>query len=388
MKKKVWITIIIILCIGIIATPIIYFATTPQVKTEALVYGVDGIGNGPTKLTRTDDAEGMSYSFSGGFASDFDKAYPWSHMQTVKDEFDNVFVKIPKFYSKYTPNADGSCKLQISNKKLEGFSTLFIDGKGNELDYVMVGAYEATGTAERIYSKAGGFPLTGLTMDQFRVASMSNGKGYQQYDYLIMNIVNQLFTVEFATTDSQSIFIGYTLESISGQHTTGITDATGKDTCRMDSGSFKYRGIENVWGHKFKFVDGITFEGSLIHLSTNPEKYTTGVENLNDTYNVIGVSRVFSEGWVRGLNVDKNNSALVYINGTVKLYIDSTYNLADYHYFGKKDNPGQVMTYGGTTTYGERAGAWCWYTDQKPTGASTQITARLCYKPLNTFVSV
>lgn len=381
--KKPGIIILVVVLLLIIAAPVVYFLTVPQKKTTVNVYGVDGIGNSPTMLTRTDDAVDMKYSFSEGFKSDFDKVYPWSHMTTVKDQHDNVFVKIPKFYSKYTMNADGSVKLQIANAKLDGFSTLFIDGKGNEIDYVLVGAYEATGTSEQIFSKGGDFPLTGLNIDQFRTASRANGDGYQQFDFLIMSIINQLFTVEFATTDSQSIFYGYMYKTVSGSVMTGLTDVLNNSTGYFDSGVFKYRGIENIWGNKFKFVDGITFNGVNIYLSTDPSKYVAGNEYRNDSYKLIGIDRPVTEGRARGLKVDPSNSALAFINGTISLDISSEYNLADYYY--QKD-AGEVMTYGGPSGYGQRGGIWCFYGDQKPTSANTALTTRLCYKPINGFI--
>lgn len=381
--KKPGIIILVVVLLLIIAAPVVYFLTVPQKKTTVNVYGVDGIGNSPTTLTRTDDAVDMKYSFSDGFTSDFDKVYPWSHMTTVKDEFDNVFVKIPKFYSKYTMNADGSVKLQISNAKLNGFSTLFIDGKGNELDYVLVGAYEATGSSEQIYSKGGDFPLTGLTLDQFRTASRANGDGYQQFDFLILSIINQLFTVEFATTDTQSIFYGYMYNTVFGSVMTGLTDVLNSSTGFFDSGVFKYRGIENIWGHKFKFVDGITFSGVNIYLSTDPAKYVAGNEYRNDSYNLLGINRPVTEGLARGLSIDGSNSALAFINGTILLNISSPYNLADYYYHTET---GEVMTYGGPSGYGTRGGMWCFYGHQKATASSYDITSRLCYKPINGFV--
>ena len=198
-----------------------------------------------------------------------------------------------------------------------------------------------------------------------------------------MNIINQLFTVEFATTDSQSIFYGYAYSSISGQHTTGITNTAGSNTCRMDSGAFKYRGIENVWGHKWKFVDGITFSGTSVYVSTDPESYVAGYDNLNSTYKRMGIARPLTEGNVRGLTVDPNNSSIVYISGIIQLDVDVEYNLADYHYFGRQ---GEVMTYGGPSGYGRRAGAWCWYSDQFANSSNTYMGSRLCYKPINTFI--
>ena len=97
---------------------------------KAKIYGVDKVGSStPSALTRTDDAVGLSYTVgTTDIVSDFDRCYPWSDMQEVTDASGNVFIKIPKFYSKITKNSDGTYKHQISGIRYEGFSTLFVDG--------------------------------------------------------------------------------------------------------------------------------------------------------------------------------------------------------------------------------------------------------------------
>lgn len=114
--------------------------------------------------------------------SDFDNCYPWSNIEEVTDGAGNVFVKIPKFYSKITANADGTYKHQLSGTKHEGFDTLFKVGT-KEIDYVMVGKYEGSGSSSRAYSKSGQTVLTEITCDDFRTACKANGTGYQRYDF-------------------------------------------------------------------------------------------------------------------------------------------------------------------------------------------------------------
>ena len=107
------------------------------------IYGVDGVGQSNPTLTRTDAAVGLSYSIGASeISSDFNNCYPWSEMHEVTDEFGNVFIRIPKFYTKVTKNGNGTYKYQISGCRYDGFSTLFIDGKGNEIPYDWCGGIE------------------------------------------------------------------------------------------------------------------------------------------------------------------------------------------------------------------------------------------------------
>ncbi|MCX4363862.1 MAG: hypothetical protein OSJ74_10875, partial [Clostridia bacterium] len=195
-----------------------------MVLEKARIYGVDGVGQSSPSLTRTDAAEGMTFTKGASeIKSDFDKCFPWSDMHEVVDEAGNVFIYIPKFYSKITKNANGTYKHQISGFRYEGFSTLFVDGKGNEIDYVLVGKYEASGSSTKAESKSGKTCLVNITLPQMRTACKAQGEGYQQYDFLIDAIIKELFLIEFATTNSQSIMRGWT-DGNSAALQTGHTD--------------------------------------------------------------------------------------------------------------------------------------------------------------------
>ena len=145
------------------------------------IYGVDGVGKSSPTLERTDASVGLGYTKGvSEIYSDFDKCYPWCEMHEVVDELGNVFIRIPKFYTKITKNDDGSYKHQISGCRYDGFSTLFIDGKGNELDYILVGKYEGScdgsdyATA-KMKSVSGATVKVSITIDNYRKACRNNG---------------------------------------------------------------------------------------------------------------------------------------------------------------------------------------------------------------------
>lgn len=201
--------------------------------------------------------------------SDFDRCYPWCEMKEVTDKFGNVFIRVPKFYTKITKNTNGTYKHQISGCRYDGFGTLFVDGKGNELDYVLIGKYEGSydSTNSRMMSKSGQTVKVSITLPNYRTACKAVGAGYQQYDFLIDAIIKELFMIEFATTNSQSIMQGFTngenTAALITGHTDNIktpsgsynnnhdleTDPWTDATCNTDGKhACKYRGIENPWG--------------------------------------------------------------------------------------------------------------------------------------------
>lgn len=354
---------------------------------KAKIYGVDKVGSSnPSALIRTDDAVGLNVTVGASeITSDFDRCYPYSDMQEVTDEYGNVFIKIPKFYAKITPNADGTFKHQISGVRYEGFTTLFVDGEGNELDYILVGKYEGSGNSSRIYSKSGQTVLVNITMDNFRNGCKANGAGYQQYDFLIDLIIKELWLVEMKTTNSQAIMYGYA-RSNSAAVKTGRTDdvktPSGSEVSNTDGKhACKYRGIENLWGNVYKWCDGISFGGDAVdeddemyyekvYVCTDPKSYAAG--KIASPYVYQGDRH--SGGYTSKVAPLNRNPLIQYAteaNGT-----DATY-YADY-----ARACGSVLAVGGGWNYGTRAGLWRWDGGYYPSNAGSSVGGRLCKKPL------
>lgn len=348
---------------------------------KAKIYGVDKVGSSnPAALTRTDDAVGLNVTVgTSEITSDFDRCYPYSDMQEVTDEHGNVFIKIPKFYAKITKNADGTFKHQISGVRYEGFTTLFIDGEGNELDYILVGKYEASGNSSRAYSKSGATVLVNITCDALRTACKANGDGYQQYDFLIDLIIKELWLVEMKTTNSQAIMYGYA-NGNSAAVATGRTDAvktpSGSEESNTDGKhACKYRGIENLWGNTFTWCDGISFGGSnyyeKVYVCTDPKSYAAGKTASPYVYH----GDRPSSGWLKTVAPLNRHPLIQYATETSGG--SATTYFADY-----AGAYGSVLAVGGSWLSGTSAGLWYWSGSFSPSDASSTFGGRLCKKPL------
>jgi hypothetical protein len=314
-------------------------------------------------------------------------------MKEVTDSNGNVFIYIPKFYVKYTKNANGTYKHQISGCRYDGFVTLFCDGKGNEIDYVLVGKYEGSGSASKIYSKSGQTVLVNITLPNFRKGCVANGAGYQQYDFLIDAIIKELFLVEFATTNSQSIMRGYTASTNTAALITGHTDnvktASGSWNTNHDSDTdawtdtscntdgihaCKYRGIENPWGNTWTWCDGINFKKEKVFVCESPTDYAS--DKYDAPYTYMG-DRSIAEGYITKITPFAKNPALGYITGVGGS--ESTY-YCDYSWTNSGN--GTVLRCGGYWVTGSDAGLWSWSGSYGSSGSSGGIGGRLCYKPL------
>lgn len=348
-----------------------------MVSEKSKIYGVDNVGQSAPTLTRTDSAIGRTVTVGASeIKSDFDRCYPWSDMHEVVDDSGNVFIRIPKFYSRITKNANGTYKHQLSGYRYEGFTTLFVDGKGNEIDYVLVGKYEASGTSAKAESKSGKTCLVNVTLPQMRTACKANGEGYQQYDFLIDAIIKELFLIEMATTNSQSIMYGYlngNSAAVQTGRTDGVKTASGSEISNTDGKhACKYRGIENPWGNVWKWCDGITFSDEKVYICLDPTHYVS--EDTNPPYIYMG-DRPLDGNWIKGIDYFDKFPLLGYIS-SVSGGSDSTY-YCDYSW-----SEGTVLVVGGSWYYGLSGGLWSWYGYVGAGSSGSDIGGRLCYKPL------
>ena len=153
--------------------------------------------------------------------NDYDTAPIYSEMQDVTDSYGNVFVRIPRFYIKKTPTATGMIR-QISKRPMAGgyLPWCFWDFTNNiELPYVDIGKYNASLSADgtKLESKPNTYPLVIRHIVDFRALAMANGKGYQQLDIHMIDVLTTLFYIEFGTVNSDEIARGWT----AGNYSTG-----------------------------------------------------------------------------------------------------------------------------------------------------------------------
>ena len=249
------------------------------------IYGVYWDGSESTKWTRTDAATNFSDPNpainNGNGSSPFDNLMPWAGMERVEDPEFGTFVKIPKFWYKWTSsNNDNSLKLQIADKEIDGFKlspahycyprvAQYSERQGvvANPDYVYIGAYQC---AKNTYKSASNTtPHTvddGTTVSSIRdtlrnKTSNSNSSIYLLWDYWSLLTIWMLYLVEFADWDSKKK-IGYGCSETNTPSVTGKTDSMAYHTGTTASsrGSYsriRYRYIEDLWSNMFTFLDGI-----------------------------------------------------------------------------------------------------------------------------------
>lgn len=334
------------------------------VTCTATVYvlGVEGEGSSSGELTRTDMAVGLSYAKKTQatqgkmtITSDFSYVFPYNQIEEVTIG-DNVFIKIPKHYTKYTYDSEtGLMKTQISNVQGEGYilNPCFRNDAGVEQDCVLIGKYEATGTSSLAGSVSGEAPLTNITFDGMRTACKANGTDYGMLDYWTWRMLQDLFKIEFATTNSQSVMNGNT--STSSVENTGECDRVSRigSGSNINNGCMIYRGIENLYGNISKWCDGLGFSVRNIYVCYDPTAYEGG--KTSSPYQIVSYYIAENVGNVSARGFDSNNPIVWEATNT-----NGNTNFDSYWFdFTTNGGSNPCPAVGGDHTSVNRGGLWC-----------------------------
>lgn len=355
---------------------IIYNGTVVFEKTTAQIWGVSGLGNSDPTLTRTFDNVGkyfMENMNTGEIMTGFDTEF---NFETVVQN-GNTMIKIPTFYKRFDT---------ISNNQITAFSIskskvnddfvpypCFVkqDGSGDVMPYILVSKGKATGTASKATCVSGESPLVGLTIAQMRTAARANGTGWQQFDWMVLQLLRDLFCVVFATTNSQTIFKGRT--HASGAATVGgtwnISTPCGYNKTTMQN---RFFGIEDVFGNVNDWCDGITFSGSTIYSTTNYNHFTDTTNNM-----VNSGSRATSNGYITALTYNTAQPFLNYPSEAAPG--DGNQYYCDYENYY---STGNVLFVGGRWSNDANAGLWCSFGNFGDSYTNPGVGGRLVYRPI------
>lgn len=238
------------------------------------------------------------------YLDDIDSTKKADGTDAVLDGTDGqVMVEIPETYVR-TILRGSVVTWEVAHVPTEGFALhpAFEDGA---VSAVYVGAYDAVVWDEsagavidglnlddntsrvdlvndQMYSTSGNFAMVGLTRDQFR--QLARNTGYQLYDYYQWHLVQLLWITEYGSWNSQDVlgrgnvdagsYPASSSNQASSPHTVnGLSNQFGNYSGSVATGDGEpfvtYRGIENVWGNCWQFIDGVNVNNRQIFASTN-----------------------------------------------------------------------------------------------------------------------
>jgi hypothetical protein len=355
-----------------------------------------------TKMTRL----GTTVNKTAG--SDFDSIYPYSEMKlcNVNDNGEitayigdsgfkrdgtngQVMVKIPKFYYRHVyGEAAKKHQFWISEHPISGFKLhpAFIRA-GVEKPYVLLGAYKASfgrnqaNTADALASVSGAFPAVSKTIDDFRdlaeARGTETGANWTQADALTRNAVALLYLVEYADTNCQeAIGNGVVDLDIDGTAVpTGSCDslagASGMADGTNGQVSVSYRGLEDLWGNVWEFVDGIN-----IKADHRPYVADHGFASdvFNESYTDAGFDLPSVNGYVSNFACSAGADWLLMPSAVGA----SSGYIPDYYY---QATGNRVALVGGHWYNGARAGLFGWNVYGDSSSAHLRVGARLLQIP-------
>lgn len=258
-----------------------------------------------------------------------------------------------------------------------------------------------------------GCPVTNLTRDQFRQAARKRGSGWEMYTYGAHKTLFWLFAVEYATLNSQKPFnaqkdangfaqgglglgptqmtdwtnfnnnnplipCGYTNEFGNGSGEKAYVVKNASDGTHATLMANRYRGIENPFGHVWKYTDGANIQVttgdsglSILWTTNDPSNFSdtsyTGYDNKGNACRI--------NGHVKKMLLGEDGDIIAMeVGGSTSTY------WCDNYYTNVSVNRMQLVLVGGRSDDGLNAGLANVGTTN-PSGVANNIGSRFCFFP-------
>lgn len=259
-----------------------------------------------------------------------------------------------------------------------------------------------------------GCPVTNLTRDQFRQAARKRGSGWEMYTYGAHKTLFWLFAVEYATLNSQKLFNaqkdanGFTQGGL-GEGPTQMTDwanfnnanplipcgytnefgnSSGEKAYVVKNSSDgthatlmanRYRGIENPFGHIWKYTDGANIQVTTGDDGLSILWTTDDPSNFSDS-SYVGYDKkgniCRTDGFAKKMLLGEDGDIV-----TAEIGGSSSTYWCDYYATNTSANRMQVIQVGGNADSKTSAGLAYVSAGDPPSGAYRRVGSRLCFFP-------
>lgn len=133
-----------------------------------------------------------------------------------------------------------------------------------------------------------------------------------------------------------------------------------------------YRGIENIFGNVFNWIDGLNIQEYQAYICRNPEEYTS--DKFDGSYIKLGYMNCQERDmYIKKLGFDEKNPDIalpIEIGGGA----GSSSGMCDFYYSSEGN---RVALVGGLFAYGASAGLWCWSCNVSSASSGLSCGARL-----------
>ncbi len=213
-------------------------------------------------------------------------------------------------------------------------------------------------------------PLTSTTITNFRNYARKLGSDFGQLDWRYF-LIQMLYLVEYADYDSQEVL---------GLGNTNNTEIIKMGECNhlgMKSGTLNndgkhsviYRGIEDIFGNVWQYIDGINVEEHQVFLNYNPSTYQ--VDKFDGDYQKLGYVNALNNGYELQLGYDRNHSLVAFSISTSN---NETSSISDYYW---QSSGNRTAILGAAYVNKNNAGMWSFAFGDTSTHAGHSVGSRL-----------
>lgn len=259
-----------------------------------------------------------------------------------------------------------------------------------------------------------GCPVTNLTRDQFRQAARKRGSGWEMYTYGAHKTLFWLFAVEYATLNSQKPFnaqkdangfaqgglglgptqmtdwanfnnanplipCGYTNEFGNSSGEKAYVVKNSSDGTHATLIANRYRGIENPFGHIWKYTDGANIQVTTGNNGLSILWTTDDPSNFSDS-SYVGYDKkgniCRTDGFAKKMLLGEDGDIV-----TTEIGGSSSTYWCDYYATNTSANRMQVIQVGGNADSETSAGLAYVGAGDPPSGAYRRVGSRLCFFP-------
>ena len=274
-------------------------------------------------------------------------------------------------------------------------TTVIAGADGVEATAVITAPLDWTATTgDKLSSVSGKLPVTNGTRANFRAAAVNRATGWTQELYDIRSAVQLLYLTEYASFYSQSM-IGAGISNVNDWSAyndyypivpTGKSNSYGNATCNVGTAAatcavtlaanacMSYRGIENFYGHIWKWLDGLNvYETGGVHRAW----VCNVAANLQDdvgapNYTDLGVNIKADDGYQNALiNISRGFLPAVGADA------DATTKITDYYW---QSTGWRVGYSGGYADSGAIDGGFGLYLGSVAAGSNQAVGGRPCFR--------
>lgn len=293
----------------------------------------------------------------------------------------DIMVKIPKFYCNYTFTSKGrrirfySYNNPVGKVALDSYVHPAFDFENKIAENIFIGATKGVIIGNQLRSCIGGVANTKTKASFLDLARQGRNVNYTLNTFSNMNLVRDLFLMEFGNTNSQDV-VGNGRVNTTSAVNSGVTkilgDRSGRYNTDVSNGNVSYRGLEDWWGNIWEFLNGLLVDDSGYY-------YTNNVLKMDDISKMtkLSVGTILTGGnsFIReyakiedyphiGVPVKTGASATTY-------YCDNFW----YHNAGQEN----IAIFGASWSIGLNAGASCLDLSNSAPNAYSNFGARLAF---------